>query len=186
MTTVHGQAEPSSAGKSSQKSRPGGTFGAVLTMVGVLALLVLIFQTILSVAARHLFSSPLPATTEWAQFWYLPLIVFVGALVAQFKHEHIDATLLYEKLQPGQQREYRVFGNALSATTCLLLTYFSLLQTQRAYSIGLKAGFTDIQVWPVLAIMTAVFASLAFLWGREAFRDIASTTSFSRKEFESV
>lgn len=124
-------------------ARISGFFG----YLGGIGILVMICHVVLDVVMRYFFNQTAPATLEVSQFWYMPIIVFLGMGVAQRTAQHISAPIIYDRLSPRLQFEFTVIGTALSVALLLGYAWYGLeeaLQLMRQGAIGLGSG---VPIW---------------------------------------
>ena len=119
---------------------------------------------------RTFANDPLPNTLEITQYWYLPIIAFLGFIAAQARGQHIAADLIYERFPEVTKRYVLAVLALLSAVVCLGFAWFGWGEAVHAREIGKTAGVSDLVAWPPYFLVPIAFGVLTvqFLWA--AFR----------------
>jgi TRAP-type C4-dicarboxylate transport system permease small subunit len=110
--------------------------------------------------SRTFFENPMANTLEITQYWYLPIVAFLGFIAAQLRGQHVAADLLYERF-PDVTRRY-VLGVVflLSAAVCLGFARYGWQEAIHAKEIGKTAGVSDLPAWQPYFLAPIAFASL--------------------------
>ncbi|MEW1963713.1 TRAP transporter small permease [Microbacterium sp. NPDC077644] len=137
-------------------------FRAIEYIAGA-AILVIMVHTLANVAARALFNSPLPDTNEWSAFWYLPIAALGGFILAQFAGEHIEATLIYDRLDARNRHVLDIGATLVSIAVSCAFAWFTAMEAAHATSIGLRAGVTSVVIWPIKWLVPLTFVLLVIL-----------------------
>lgn len=120
--------------------------------------------------SRAVWGTPIPDTLEWSSYIMLPLVAFLGFVLAQHRNDHISTELLF-RLMPSRTRP--VVASAVYGVSTLvmgLMAWYMLDRTLYAYERGLTAGLTSIPIWPPLAVGTVVVATLAVQFAAASVR----------------
>jgi TRAP-type C4-dicarboxylate transport system permease small subunit len=149
--------------------RAAGNLAAIGTIL-------IMFQVVIDSGSRTLLgSSLLSGTFEHVQYWWMPLIAFGGLALAEQQNEHITAPVVYDRLSPAAQRIWLLFGNAVTATLLVLLTYIGWLSAVDARQLGESRGATNVPVWPLrfwIVLGAALYAVRVVIGTVEEFRRI--------------
>lgn len=140
-----------------------------LEVLGILAVGVLMLHTVALVLGRNLFDYQLPATQQWVTHWWMPIIVFLGLIVAARESSHISVGVLAERLPPRQRalvtRITLVVGAIVLIILGVLTFQGALFQYERkAYS----PGAISLVIWPVYFVVPVGLFAWAALWLRRA------------------
>lgn len=150
------------------------------------ALVALGLHTLVNVVGRSLWNVPIPGTLEMGQYWYMPMIALLGIVVAQGRAEHIDATLVYDRMPRAVRRQYLLFGNLLMVAMSLAFAWYGLGEAIEAAEIGRTSGASAIPIWlpPFLVPVgfTAVSVQLALRTWRLFRRQPAGGSSSEIRE----
>lgn len=120
-------------------------FVGILGGVGVLLLL---FHVVADVVARFAFNKPINGTLEISQYWYMPIIVFLGLAMAERTDQHISAPIVYDRLKPRLKIELSCISMILSV---LLLAGFAWYGFEEAVVLmeqGAAGIVSQVPIWP--------------------------------------
>ncbi|MGI8393131.1 TRAP transporter small permease subunit [Leucobacter sp. W1038] len=120
------------------------SFFGVLGGIGVLALMA---HVVIDVAMRYLFNQPAPATLEVSQFWYMPIIVFLGLAMAERTDQHISAPIVYDRLRPQLKLEFTIVGTVLSVALLLGMAWFGLEEAMTLMQQGAIGIGSGVPIW---------------------------------------
>jgi len=150
--------------------------GRVLEVVASLAVVAILIHVIANVILRTFFNSPIPGTNELVGNWYLPIIAFVGFVVAKTRREHIEATLLYDKVSPKNQLLLSIVVNFAAAVALAFFAWFTFVEAQHGFETLRTSGVTGVPIWPVLWIVPFGFGVLAVMYALDAIGEIRAKT----------
>lgn len=119
---------------------------------------------------RAFFNSPLPNTLEITQYWYLPIVVFLGFIAAQMRGQHVAADVLYQLLPDTTKRYVLMAGLLLAAALCAAAAWFGLQEAVHAMDIRKTAGVSALVAWPPYFLAPIAFTSLTVQFGLNAIR----------------
>ncbi|WP_054685861.1 TRAP transporter small permease subunit [Microbacterium sp. No. 7] len=133
-----------------------------LGVVAAAALGILMLHVVVDVIGRALWGRPLPATLEIAQYWWMPLLVFLAMAGTQRRDENIRVTLLIEGLPPRARRVADVVGLALLALVTALLLAAQTSDALHAAAIGEASlgSSVPVPIWPVKLLVLLGLAAL--------------------------
>lgn len=160
---------------SDSKSRlaRGATLG--MEIVAIVTLVIMMVHVVINAAMRGFANSPIEGTNEYAGYWYVPLIAFIGFVVARVKDEHIEVRLIFDRLPLQNQRELAILGDTLVVVCCAGFTWFGLIHALDNMRIGQTAGVTGTVIWPVSFMVPISFGLLGILTAVRAFEEIRGT-----------
>ncbi|WP_052336902.1 TRAP transporter small permease [Nocardioides alkalitolerans] len=115
---------------------------------------------------RTFLNDPIPNTLEITQYWYLPIVAFLGFIAAQARGQHIAADLVFEQLPDVTKRFFLAGIFTLAAVVAAGFAWFGWGEAQHAQEIGKTAGVSDVVSWPTYYLVPLAFGSLTFqfLW----------------------
>lgn len=150
----------------SQSAR-GGKMAVVSNVVQFLAtipLIAMMFHVTANAISRRFFGHPLHNTLELTQFWYLPLVVAFGFVLAVNAGEHTDAPIVYQFFT----RQGKIAATAISAvlTVGLMLAFawYSLQSALDDMDITRTGGVSGLTIWPVTFALPIAFGFMALLF----------------------
>lgn len=135
---------------------------ATVEFIAGSALFLLMFHTVVNALSRKVFGFPLPGTTEFVAVWYLPFVAFLGFVLAQRRHQHIEVRLVFDRLPRANQLELQVFSHVVTLAVLLALVWFTWTEARQNFDIGLTTGLmTEVIAWPATFLPPICFAALA-------------------------
>lgn len=110
-------------------------------------------------------NSPIADTLEITQYWYMPIIAFLGFMAAQARGQHIAADLIYERLPEVTKRYVLAVLSLVASVICFGFAYFGWGEAVHAREIGKTAGVSDVTAWPPYYLVPLAFGvmTLQFL-----------------------
>jgi TRAP-type C4-dicarboxylate transport system permease small subunit len=147
----------SSGGTTRGQHRP---VDLLIEVPAVVVTFVMMLHVTLNAMLRTFGGNPVPYTLETVQYWYLPIVAFLGFVAAQRRGQHIAADLIFERL-PNQTRRF-VLGAVLLACAVVSLgfAWFGMGEAVHAMDIEATAGVSDLIAWPVYFLVPLAFGSL--------------------------
>jgi TRAP-type C4-dicarboxylate transport system permease small subunit len=141
-------------------------FEYLIEVPAVIVTFVMMIHITANALMRTFADEPLPNTLEITQYWYLPIVAFLGFVAAQHRGQHIAADLIFERL-PHVVRPYvlsLMFG--LCTLVCAGFAWFSVADALDAYEVRRTAGVSELISWPTYFLPTLAFAILTvqFAW----------------------
>lgn len=145
----------------------------LIEIPAVLVTFVMMIHITANALLRTFARAPIAHTLEITEFWYMPIIVFIGFIAAQMRKEHTKADLIFNYLPIVTQRW--VLGIAYIAVTVTTFgfAWFGLLEAITAFEVRRTAGASSLPAWPttflapisfgVLTVQFAIFAVQTFL-----------------------
>jgi TRAP-type C4-dicarboxylate transport system permease small subunit len=143
-----------------------------LEIFAAIAVIVMMLHVVANAMMRTVANSPIDGTNEYVGYWYLPLVAFIGFVIAQRRSEHIEARLIFDRLPKRNQREIAAAGLLLVTVTCAGFAWYGLQEAIENYHLGLTAGVTGVTIWPVTFIVPVSFVLLGMLCAVEAIADL--------------
>lgn len=133
------------------------TVGVVATALAAFFVIVMMLHAVANALTRSFLNQPLEGTLEYVGNWYLPIVILLGLVVAQQGGEHIEATLLWDKMPDGVQREFQALIHLVTIVFSLIVAWYSYVRAYDAYLLGETAGVSGVPVWPVLFVVPIGF-----------------------------
>jgi TRAP-type C4-dicarboxylate transport system permease small subunit len=141
-------------------------FEYLIEVPAVIVTFVMMFHITANAILRTFWDAPLPDTLEITQYWYLPIVAFLGFVAAQHRGQHIAADLIFERL-PHVVKPYVL---ALMWVLCALVAagfaWFSFPEAMHSFEIRRTAGVSDLISWPTYFLPPIAFTVLTvqFVW----------------------
>lgn len=126
----------------------------------VLVTFVMMVHITWNAISRTFFNDPLPNTLEITQYWYLPIVAFLGFIAAQLRGQHVAADLLYERFPEVTKRYVVAVLFLLAAVVSLGFAKYGWQEAQHAHEIEKTAGVSDLPAWQPYYLAPIAFASL--------------------------
>lgn len=125
----------------------------------VVGLVVMMVHTVANALSRTIFGEPIGGTLERVQYWYMPLIVLFGFVIAMQRGEHVWADMFFSRFPRASKRYVASSASMICAAVCLLTTIYSFGHAQHNRKIELTAGLTDIAAWPLTYLVPLAFGA---------------------------
>jgi TRAP-type C4-dicarboxylate transport system permease small subunit len=156
------------------------------TVIGAVAVALMMIQITADVVAKFVFLAPLPATITMVSNYYMVIVAFLPLAFVERRDGHITVEVVTEFMPARLQRNLAVWATALSAVVFALLTWRGLHDATAKYDIGafiMEQG-VKVEIWPSHFILPAgtalmslvlVFKIIRYLTGG---REAATTVRF--------
>lgn len=130
-------------------------------ILGGAGIVLMMLHVVADVVMRYTLNQPAPATLEISQFWYMPIIVFLGLAMAERTDQHISAPIVYDRLKPRLKIEFAAIGAVLSVALLVGFAWYGLeeaLTLMEQGAIGIGSGVPIWQPRFLVPIGTLLFA----------------------------
>jgi len=143
----------------------------LLAVLGGIALVLMMVQTVADVVADQFFTRPIPGNLEVISVYNMVLVVFLPLAFVEWRHEHIQVDLVYQ-LMPGiVQRITLVFGYLLSAVFFAILTWRTWDDAMKALAKNeMLMGNVYVIIWPAKFVLPFGFGTIALVVLLHAWR----------------
>lgn len=142
-------------------------FQVLIEIPAVIVTFLMMLHITANAVMRTWWNAPIDKTLEFVEYWYLPLLVFLGFIAAQHRAEHIAADLIFERL-PTATRRFVLAAVLLACSfVCLGFTWYGWTEALHAYELKRTAGVSDLPAWQTYFLVPIAFGSLTvqFLLG---------------------
>jgi len=148
------------------------------TLLGAIAVFLMMAHITVDVAGRFLFRSPLPGTLVFVSNYYMVAVAFLSLAYAERRDAHISVEILAERLSMGMQSGLSFASTMLSAGIFGILAWRGLGEAQTKHAMGsfmIEQG-VRIPVWPSyyllpfgagLMFLVLIFKLVRYLRGGE-------------------
>lgn len=133
----------------------------LIEVPAVVVILVMMAHVAANALLRAFFDSPLPNTLEVTQYWYLPIVAFLGFVAAQARGQHVATDLLYKALPYVTKRYVLALGLLAGSVVSFGFAWFGWQEAVHAYEISQTAGVSDLVAWPSYFLIPLAFGSLS-------------------------
>lgn len=120
-----------------------------MTMLGGLAITLMMLHVSLDVILRYCFDTPLPGTITIVSYYYMVIAAFVPLAFAEQKNAHISVEVLTERMPAFIQKHLESFSYLLSAGMFSLLAVRTWEEAEKKRGIGaaIVQGNDSISIW---------------------------------------
>jgi TRAP-type C4-dicarboxylate transport system permease small subunit len=142
----------------------------LIEVPAVIVTFVMMFHITANAILRTWFNKPVAHTLEITEYWYLPLVAFLGFIAAALRGQHIAADLIFEQLPRVTRRFVLALLLLVSALTCFGFARFGWDEAVHAQEIGQTAGVSELVAWPTYYLAPISFGALTVIFAWEAVR----------------
>jgi TRAP-type C4-dicarboxylate transport system permease small subunit len=167
--TINAEAEIAALEK---RPRGGGWFNRALAGIAAIITITMVLHVTANALTRTYFDKSLHGTLEYTQFWYLPIIAFIGIVTAQRSGEHIEARLLFDHIPPRVQPVVQAGTDLLTLVLAVMLTFYTAQMALDSVAIGRTAGVSGITIWPATFAAPIGFALFSVGLAMSLFRSV--------------
>lgn len=147
-------------------SRAAELFWQFLTAVVVACFSLMLAIMMVQVIARHALSVAVPWTDEASRYFFLAAI-FLGAVLAQRRREHIAITILTDVLPAKVRRVLAGVSDAICIGVAAMLLYGALVMMER--TAGIYASTFQLSFSWIYSIQFAGLLAMMLLSCRDLF-----------------
>lgn len=121
----------------------------VMTIIGGLAIALMMFHITADVAGRYIFNSPIPGTITIVSYYYMGIAAFIPLAFAEQKDAHISVEVITELMPQWIQDNLQRLALLCSGVIFTMLSWRSLEESSRKYAMGASVvqGNSDIPIW---------------------------------------
>lgn len=172
--------------QTSRGSRWSQAFDLAIEVPAVVVTFVMMTHVTANAVMRKYFSHPIDYTLEITQYWYMPILAFLGFMAAQRRGQHIAADLVFQMLPTVARRYVLAFFYLIAALVVAGLAKYGWGEAEFAREIEKHAGITPVPAWQpyylaplAFAVMTVQFLGAAI----STFRFGVAEESLEEAEF---
>ncbi|MBF5058050.1 tripartite AtP-independent periplasmic transporter subunit DctQ [Alcanivorax sp. 521-1] len=120
-----------------------------VSVLGGLAIALMMFHVAFDVIGRYLFNTPLPGTITIVSYYYMSIAAFIPLAFAEQKDAHISVDVVTERLPPWIRNNLERLALLCSLAVFSLLAARSFVEAQGKYrmSASVVQGDADISIW---------------------------------------
>jgi TRAP-type C4-dicarboxylate transport system permease small subunit len=147
-------------------------FEYLIEVPAVIVTFLMMFHITANALLRTFWNAPMPDTLEITQYWYLPIVAFLGFIAAQHRGQHIAADLIFEHLPHRVRPAVLSLMFVLCALTAAGFSWYSWPEAMHSFDIRRTAGVSDLISWPTYFLPPIAFAVLTVQFAWAAFRAV--------------
>lgn len=141
-----------------------GRLAQALSLIGAVALVLMMTQVTLDVLGKYLFNQPVPMTLEAVSNYYMVAVVFLPLGAVERRNGHIHVELIYGYLPRIPRRVLDVLAYGLGVAFMGLLTQSTWVVAVRKYEVGeFIMGSYSVITWPSRFLVPAGAAVITLL-----------------------
>ncbi|MFM1863314.1 MAG: hypothetical protein RLZ26_1836 [Pseudomonadota bacterium] len=135
------------------------------TLIGAVALMLMMLQIAVDVLLRNLTGSAIPATADLVSKYYMVAVAFVPLALADLHRRHIEATIFTDGLRGAPRRLVEAFGVCLSLAAFGLLGWGATQEALKNTARGsyVDAGLIQVPTWPGYWFLPLGFVLMALV-----------------------
>lgn len=120
------------------------------TLLGGIAIALMMVHVSLDVLFRHAFNSPLPGTLTMVTYYYMVIATFVPLAHAEAKRAYISVEVVTDRLPARVQHHLQGWMYLATGAVLALLAWRSWLEALKSMRLGAAQvqGAETIPVWP--------------------------------------
>lgn len=117
-------------------------------IIGGTGILLLLVHVVSDVVGRFALNKPIVGTLEISQYWYMPIIVFLGLAIAERTDQHISAPIVYDRLRPRLKIEFSFIAMVLSVILLLGFAWYGFEEAMTLMRQGAAGIVSQVPIWP--------------------------------------
>lgn len=159
-----------------------GRLAQALSLVGAVALVLMMTQVTLDVLGKYLLNQPVPMTLETVSNYYMVAVVFLPLGSVERRNGHIHVELIYGYLPRIPRRVLDLLAYGLGVAFMGLLTQATWELAVRKYEVGeFIMGSYSVITWPSRFLVPAGGAVITLLL---LLKLVRSAVAIGRPEFD--
>jgi TRAP-type C4-dicarboxylate transport system permease small subunit len=162
-----------------------GRISELTTILGGLAIVLMMFQITLDVSLRATIGKPLPGTITLVSYYYMIIAAFIPLAYNEMRDSHISVEVLVRRL-PGRI-QHHLAGWMLLFPMAIFggLTLRSWQEAMKKFDVGasMVQGDSSFAIWPSYFVLPVSFGLMAVI---AAFKFLIYITGAQARLSESV
>ena len=121
----------------------------LISIIGGLAIALMMLHITADVAGRYFFNNPIPGTITIVSYYYMSIAAFIPLAFAEQKDAHISVEVITERLPAWMRNNLERFAMLCSLVVFSFLAVRTFGEAQGKYALGasIVQGDSDISVW---------------------------------------
>lgn len=121
----------------------------LISIIGGLAIAMMMFHVTFDVIGRYFFRSPIPGTITIVSYYYMSIAAFIPLAFAEQKDAHISVEVITEHMPAWMRHNLERLAMLCSMTVFGFLAVRTFGEAQTKYDMGasIVQGSSDIPIW---------------------------------------
>ena len=121
----------------------------LISIVGGLAIALMMFHISFDVAGRYFFNTPIPGTITIVSYYYMSIAAFIPLAFAEQKDAHISVEVITERMPAWMRGNLERLAMLCSLVVFSLLAVRTYLEAGKKFEMGasIVQGNSDISIW---------------------------------------
>ncbi|MFW5825777.1 MAG: TRAP transporter small permease [Marinobacter sp.] len=121
----------------------------VISIIGGLAIALMMFHITFDVAGRYIFNKPIPGTITIVSYYYMSIAAFIPLAFAEQKDAHISVEVITEHMPAWLRNNLERLAMLCSLVVFSFLALRTFGEAQKKFSMGASVvqGNADIPIW---------------------------------------
>lgn len=158
--------------------------GTALLSAGVagLSLLLMMVQTVIDVALRVGFNSPIEGNLEFISLYHMVAVVFLPLALVELKHEHIHIDMFVSAFSNRVQVIFYIIAQIIALIFLSLLFYRTFVDALHSTRINeVVMGSTLLIIWPAKWMLPIGFGAMMLAVAANTASAIADPDTFDMR-----
>lgn len=120
-----------------------------VSIIGGLAIALMMFHITFDVAGRYFFNAPVPGTITVVSYYYMSIAAFIPLAFAEQKDAHISVEVITERMPAWMRGNLERLAMLCSLVVFSLLAVRTYLEAGKKFEMGasIVQGNSDISIW---------------------------------------
>jgi len=121
----------------------------LISIVGGLAIALMMFHITFDVVGRYFFNTPIPGTITIVSYYYMSIAAFIPLAFAEQKDAHISVEVITEHMPAWMRHNLERLAMLCSLTVFGFLAVRTFGEAQKKFEMGasIVQGNSDISIW---------------------------------------
>jgi len=121
----------------------------VISIIGGLAIALMMFHITADVVGRYFFNAPIPGTITIVSYYYMSIAAFIPLAFAEQKDAHISVEVITEHMPAWLRHNLERFAMLCSLVVFSFLAVRTFGEAQKKFDMGasIVQGNSDISIW---------------------------------------
>lgn len=156
-------------------------------VIGGSAIVLMALTIVVDVISRFFWNAPMAGALDVSTYWWMPIVAAAPMAYTQLRGEHIEITMLVDRLGEQHRRYATMIALGVSAAVVSLAAYITLQAAIVAMGHAEAATIVRwIYIWPTRFALAAALALLAIALVADLFRVLLGFEDRSEPASEDV
>lgn len=157
-----------------------------LEVPAIMVTLIMMLHVSLNALLRAFASAPMPYTLEITEYWYMPIIVFLGFIAAQMRGEHVKADLIFNLLPTVTRRYVLAVAYIIITIVCIGFAWFSGEAAMEALRVQRHAGVSPVIAWPTYFLSPFAFGVMTIQFALASWHSFRGESVAESNELDDI